>query len=271
MKQRLSLLLLLGLVSGCDAANDGASTGLAAHLRERLVMSPNGLTETQVHERRSDLHEAFDGIEDFLASHTFFGHSHAFGAMFGNGISAQALTPWLADRITLLTYDEPALPLRIGPATVRGHLSGELMTVARPMGESALNETNANYPYEHPVIIGRGFIEIREGAVGRLATLIHEARHSDDWNAESPGHPHAKCPEDFELPELRGQPACDAIGDEGAYYTEGLFWRELIFTCRDCNEGELQLFFRGLDMVSVRVLDPHLHALLYSEIAHRRP
>lgn len=76
----------------------------------------------------------------------------------------------------------------------------------------------------------------------RIATLIHEARHGDDF-----GHTHVICPEGH---SYQGLYACDTALD-GSYGTGAAYMLEMMRSCRDCSEVDMtQLRLRLLDSIS---------------------
>ncbi len=70
----------------------------------------------------------------------------------------------------------------------------------------------------------------------RLATLVHEARHSDGRGA-SAGFLHAICPSGH---RFDGYAGCDASSN-GPYTIEGQFLKVAVQNCKDCQPGELEL------------------------------
>jgi hypothetical protein len=70
----------------------------------------------------------------------------------------------------------------------------------------------------------------------RLATLVHEARHSDG-RGRSAGFLHAICPTGH---RFAGYAGCDASSN-GPYTIEGQFLKVAIQNCKDCQPGELEL------------------------------
>lgn len=88
-----------------------------------------------------------------------------------------------------------------------------------------------------------GFIQLGKNfakfpLVDRMATLIHEARHSDceSTTSELCGLPHIACPAGHALATMM---ACEdkAIGP---YYIEAVYLQTLAKTCSNCNEEERQ-------------------------------
>jgi hypothetical protein len=262
------LLATATFLGACDRSGS-FETSTVLQLAPLLHVRSNGLNPDQRKARRAEILASFQEMEGFFRSHTFFGRTHAFEGQFGGSLQSGILLSWLRERITRLEYDETALPHWDEVVVAPGHLTGAPTRQALPSGVIARNLTEVTRPGQHPVLLGRGFLEHRYGAIGRLGTLIHEARHSDDWDSRNPdnsGHPHVKCPEDFAVKPLRGSMACDAPNDPGSYYVEGLFWRELVITCTNCNPGEIQLFLIGLEGARMRVQDPELRARLVSQI-----
>lgn len=104
--------------------------------------------------------------------------------------------------------------------------------------------------------VGRGFFhpktQVSEdlaseaNSILRLATLLHEARHSDG-NGKSLGFFHQVC-EDHE--KMAGESACDRSLN-GPYLIDGLFLRSASKLCKTCTSSEIEfLIARANDSLS---------------------
>lgn len=85
----------------------------------------------------------------------------------------------------------------------------------------------------------------------RLATLIHEARHSDGRGA-SAGFLHAICPSGH---RFEGYAGCDA-NSNGPYTIEGQFLKLAVQNCKDCQPGEVEMMNKMMADSFSRVVAP---------------
>ena len=135
-----------------------------------------------------------------------------------------------------------------------GKRDGQLLTVNVP----GIGYVSVTSPRTGILEIGPGmFPEWSQGVqesvinIFRIATLFHEARHSDG-NGKSLGFMHFKCPPGH---DYAGQYACD-VGLNGAYTVGAMLFKNLMNTCTDCTPGSMAtLRFLYRDVAS-RIIDP---------------
>jgi len=100
--------------------------------------------------------------------------------------------------------------------------------------------------------INEGDERALSNSIFRLATLFHEAHHSDG-KAKSLGFFHALCPKGSDYNNIN---ACDSAAN-GPYHIEALFIRQAILACqleKTCSDDEIErLAYIGVDLES-RVL-----------------
>ena len=136
------------------------------------------------------------------------------------------------------------------------------------------------------IVFGKQY-GFRDDSIYRIATLVHEARHSDCPNGltidqvlriqeqggpDAPreqldpelrdaiakcGFMHEACPAGH---ELAGLLACETGKGWGAYSTELAFFSKVVKTCANCSESEVPQAIGGLTEISGRVT--HLDDLL---------
>lgn len=82
----------------------------------------------------------------------------------------------------------------------------------------------------------------------RLATLFHEARHSDGNGAHA-AFPHTQCPSG----KYAGYYACETYAN-GAYSVQAVFATKFYQTCSDCSPAELQALLLVLADYKSRIL-----------------
>jgi hypothetical protein len=87
-------------------------------------------------------------------------------------------------------------------------------------------------------------------SIFRLATLFHEARHSDG-NSKHTGFPHMKCPVGH---KMAGSFACETSGN-GSYSIGALSERHLIQNCKTCTSTEKTALSAGVADSFFRIID----------------
>jgi hypothetical protein len=222
-----------------------------------------------------------------------------FGQAFGGGTSSDVLN-YIEQRVKHVIPQNLDLDSRIKArgrtmvgATTSGQPSSEerprLTLMAANIGFLLWLTRELNYPQELIFVSGsneipldssrNGIIELGEGYVDpkaqrelRIATLVHEARHSDCTGGlayedlqlfaqggrpsnEACGYPHVKCePDNY----LAGEIACDGI-PWGAYSIEAVYSVAVNGACNNCNEQERQIAqmvaLDGLSRLKKQILD----------------
>lgn len=100
-----------------------------------------------------------------------------------------------------------------------------------PLGELRFTSPRTGF-----LVVGAGLLKVGNGKghharrAFQLATLLHEARHSDG-NGLSLGFVHAKCPAGH---DLEGVSACDEAGN-GPYVIDSLAMKSMARTCGSCS------------------------------------
>lgn len=94
-------------------------------------------------------------------------------------------------------------------------------------------------------------VDHASNSVSRLATLFHEARHSDG-NGKSTLFMHTYCPTDH---WFAGAPACETSGN-GPYTIGALAQRQLLQNCKTCSVAEKTALTAGVADSFSRVLEP---------------
>jgi hypothetical protein len=208
-----------------------------------------------------------------------------FEKIFGGQTSLSVVTGYLHDRVKYVVPESAELRNRLLVAVPSG--SGPLPGVLRDsqrayrmaanigmalwlQAELARPQVLAFAVGQQPVVLDSsrvGIMQLGEGytkkkafggykfpAIQRIATFIHEARHSDCTGgiseaelaalargetipSHSCGHRHVVCPEGH---ELAGLPACDAHA-WGAYSVEAIFTLALAKACTSCSEKDKNL------------------------------
>ena len=218
--------------------------------------------------------------------------SKFFGSVFGGknsedvkrflDLRVRYLIPHDVNAFAISYSDREAIPGAATGASVLGKNSGLLLWLSSVawrenvysfIGSSKISIDSARVGL---IQLGDGFWtygdqgagqNLQKVSVARLATLIHEGRHSDCTGGFSPslidafssvlsaggndpfaslvgntrcGHLHATCPDDHPSSELRGKAACDS-SPWGAYAIETVFAQAVATECSSCSLLERQV------------------------------
>lgn len=156
-------------------------------------------------------------------------------------------------------------PKKEGVVTVMSNLGGALYIGGKKAGIPIGLKLDGDKVYAKSTRVG--ILQVGEGlflerfllnkdvlapanSISRLATLFHEARHSDG-NGKSTGFLHAKCPVDH---AYVGHYACEAVGN-GPYTVGALAERHLLKNCTSCSEGEKNALAAKVADAFGRILD----------------
>jgi hypothetical protein len=265
------LALSAVIFSGCDARTESVPAAIhEAEVSAKIdIKMDSALT---LEERQLLISDLYQTMQYQLAVAPTSYYAKAFG-----GADADAAIHYLSERVHYVLPQSVDLGSRLTLASsslgAQEQQASQIYTMAINVGTALWFEALAQapvqlgfqvadsvVPLDSPRVgiiqLGQGYTLKKDGKdafpqLVRVATLIHEARHSDCTGGmvrsdldlikqgdlpenRSCGHLHVRCPEGH---EYEGAYACD--GDAwGAYSIEGLFAAGLVKNCTNCSTAD---------------------------------
>lgn len=157
--------------------------------------------------------------------------SNLFKAYFGGDFSRRTIKIWMRKRIRKFIVTDRRVEKNGFPEVRASNLSGpQAGPRAGLRGEEKTVVLFPSFSDEH----------FLSGPLPRLATLIHEAVHSDATHGY---HEHAICPAHLSS-DIRGTHQCD-LHPEGPHAYAAVFFREIAMNCLNCTDGLLESAWEG--------------------------